>query len=231
MRIQIGFRDFRQFVTFALVGVVNTGTYYATYLTCNLVLPYLLAHGMAYAVSMTGSFLLNSWITCRTRPTWRKFLLYPLSGVVNLVGATVALFVCVSWLGLSEALAPFVSGFAVVPLTFLVARRILTSDTGKAPEPRRAGQPAGDTVGPDAPSAASTPERGAVPGSGPVPDLGTAADIGGSPNVGSPTDLGGPAEPPTAGRPPSTPGSGGSGGPAGPGPVNPARPTDPPDVG
>ncbi|GAB2630056.1 GtrA family protein [Streptomyces capparidis] len=118
-------------VAFALVGVVNTGTYYAVYLALTAVLPYLAAHAGAYAVSLTGSFLLNCRITCRTRPTWRKFALYPLSGAVNLAAGAAALYVCVAWCGLSERVAPLVGGVAVVPLSYAVTRRVL------APRPPR----------------------------------------------------------------------------------------------
>lgn len=45
-----------QIVTFALVGVVNTATYYGLYLLFLNWLPYLAAHILAFTLSMTGSF-------------------------------------------------------------------------------------------------------------------------------------------------------------------------------
>ncbi|MGW0288329.1 GtrA family protein [Streptomyces sp. NPDC003236] len=78
-----------QMARFALVGVVNTGTYYGCYLALLTALPYLAAHVIAFALSMTGSFLLNSYFTYRTRPTWRKFLLFPPAAAPVAAGTSV----------------------------------------------------------------------------------------------------------------------------------------------
>ncbi len=69
----------RHILRFGVVGVVNTGVYYALYLVFNTVMPYLAAHLLAIAISMVGSFFLNCYWTFRTRPTWRKFALFPLT--------------------------------------------------------------------------------------------------------------------------------------------------------
>jgi putative flippase GtrA len=78
-----------QVVRFALVGVVNTATYYVLYLLLREPLGYLAAHVVAFALSTVGSFLLNSYVTYRTRPTWRKFALFPLTVAANFVITTV----------------------------------------------------------------------------------------------------------------------------------------------
>lgn len=63
-------RSLGQFLTFAAIGIANTAVYYAVYASTNHWIPYLVAHVLGWSVSITGSFLLNSYITCRTRPTW-----------------------------------------------------------------------------------------------------------------------------------------------------------------
>ncbi|MEU6707677.1 GtrA family protein [Streptomyces wuyuanensis] len=117
----------RQFAVFAVIGVVNTGVYYGVYALLLLWLPYLAAHALAYGVGVTGSFLLNSYITLRTRPTWRGFVRYPLSGAAGLVGSGVLLHLAVSRLGMDEHLAAIAAGVLVTPLSFLVARWAITS--------------------------------------------------------------------------------------------------------
>lgn len=112
-------------VRFGLVGVVNTLTYYAAYLLLVLVLPYLVAHVLAFAVSMTGSFFLNCRFTYRTRPTWRKFLLYPLTVAANFVITTVGVAVLVELVGVGERPAPLLAALAAIPLTFLATRAVL----------------------------------------------------------------------------------------------------------
>ncbi|MDH6697502.1 GtrA family protein [Streptomyces sp. MAA16] len=75
-----------QFVTSVLIGYVNTGAYQAVDVALNSRIPYLAAHVVAFAVSVVGSFVLNSYPTCRTRPTGAFFsaIRYPLSAVQRL---------------------------------------------------------------------------------------------------------------------------------------------------
>ncbi|MEU0272622.1 GtrA family protein [Streptomyces sp. NPDC006307] len=126
----------RQFATFAAIGLANTGVYYAVYATLNIWLPYLAAHVVGYAVSVVGSFLLNSYVTLRTRPTWRAFARYPLSGAANVVGSGILLHLAVSRLGMNENLAALAAGVAVTPLSFVLARWAITSGAAAT---RRAG--------------------------------------------------------------------------------------------
>ncbi|WP_406342185.1 GtrA family protein [Streptomyces sp. NBC_01578] len=114
-----------QMARFALVGVVNTGTYYGCYLALLTVLPYLAAHVIAFALSMTGSFLLNSYFTYRTRPTWRKFLLFPLTNTANFVITTGGVWLLVDRAGFSSRYAPLVAALAAIPITFAVSRAIM----------------------------------------------------------------------------------------------------------
>ncbi|MET8125766.1 GtrA family protein [Streptomyces sp. NPDC005231] len=114
-----------QMARLALVGVVNTGTYYGCYLALLTVLPYLAAHVIAFALSMTGSFLLNSYFTYRTRPTWRKFLLFPITNAANFVITTGGVWLLVDRAGFSSRYAPLVAALAAIPITFVVSRAIM----------------------------------------------------------------------------------------------------------
>lgn len=114
-----------QLVRFALVGVVNTGTYYGCYLALLTRLPYLAAHVAAFVLSMTGSFFLNSRFTYRTRPTWRKFLLFPLTNAANFVITTGGVYLLVDLAGFSSRYAPPVAAAAAIPITFVVSRTIM----------------------------------------------------------------------------------------------------------
>ncbi|MGW0551226.1 GtrA family protein [Streptomyces sp. Wb2n-11] len=138
----------RQFASFAAIGLVNTAVYYAVYASLNIWLPYLVAHGVGYAVSIVGSFLLNSYVTLRTRPTWRAFVRYPLSGVANVVGSGILLYVAVSKLGMDENISAVAAGVLVTPLSFLLARWAITSGAAatrsSGPQARR--EPPGPKV-------------------------------------------------------------------------------------
>ncbi|MER6977983.1 GtrA family protein [Streptomyces carpinensis] len=115
----------RQIVTFAAVGVVNTGTYYCLYLLFLTRLPYLLAHVLAFLLSMVGSFFLNARFTYRTRPTWRKFLLFPLTNAANFLITTAGVYVIVDVLHAGSRFAPLLASAAAIPVTFVVSRWIM----------------------------------------------------------------------------------------------------------
>ena len=119
---------------FAIVGIINTATYYGLYLLFGLFLPYLAAHAAAFVLSMVGSFFLNCTFTFRTRPTWRKFVLFPLSNVTNFVVTSVGLYVLVQFFGLNQRIAPLLAASVAIPVTFVVAQLVLAG-RHREPEP------------------------------------------------------------------------------------------------
>ncbi|MEL5955639.1 glycosyltransferase [Streptomyces sp. CLV115] len=137
-------RTLRQFVEFGLIGIINTAVYLAVYASLNLWISYLIAHVIGYTVGVVGSFLLNSRITCRTKPTWHAFVRYPLSSIVNLVLAGILLYLGVSRLGMDKNIAAVAAGILATPFSFLLARRAIDSGASFA---RQGGVPAGGSVG------------------------------------------------------------------------------------
>ncbi|MFB7970322.1 glycosyltransferase [Streptomyces rubiginosohelvolus] len=125
-------RTVRQFGSFVLIGCVNTAVYLGVYASLNRWIPYLTAHVIGYAISIVCSFLLNSYVTCRTRPTWHAFVRYPLSSLVNLVASGALLYAAVSGLGMDKNLAALAAGVIVTPISFLLARWAITSGQAKA---------------------------------------------------------------------------------------------------
>ncbi|MFM9591948.1 GtrA family protein [Streptomyces scabiei] len=119
-----------QIVTFALVGVVNTAVYYGLYLLFLHWMPYLGAHVLAFTMSMTGSFFLNARFTYRTRPTLRKFLLFPLTNATTFLLTTTGVYVIVDVLHAGHRFAPLLASGAAVPVTFVVSRSIMLRGTG-----------------------------------------------------------------------------------------------------
>lgn len=115
----------RQLVRFAAVGVVNTGTFYGLYLLFHPWMPYFLAFSLAYLLSMVGSFFMNTYFTYRTRPTWRKFLLFPLTNVTNYLVTSLGVYVLVEQLGMNSTIAPLAASMTAIPFTYLISRRIL----------------------------------------------------------------------------------------------------------
>lgn len=123
----------RRVIRFGLVGVVNTGTYYALYLILRTQIPYLVAHVCAFVLAMIGSYFLNCYVTFHIRPTWRTFLLFPLSNVANFVVTTVGLKLAVGWFGLDERIAPLPVAAVAIPITYLVAHHVMIGRLSAAP--------------------------------------------------------------------------------------------------
>lgn len=116
-----------QFLRFAVVGVVNTAVYYGCYLALLTGLPYLAAHLLAFSAATVVSFFLNARFTYRTRPTWRKFLRFPLATVTNLVVSTAALNLLVEVFHGGHRTAALLASAAAVPFTFVASRAIMVA--------------------------------------------------------------------------------------------------------
>lgn len=112
---------------FALVGVVNTALYYVCYRLFLLGMPYVPAHLLGWFVGMVFSFFANSLFTFGVRPTWRRFLAYPSTTFVNLGVTTLGSVALVEVAGIDERYATLVMAIAVVPVTFLMTRLVLTA--------------------------------------------------------------------------------------------------------
>lgn len=148
-----------QVVRFALVGGVNTATFYGFYLTLHPWMPYFAAYSAAFVLSMIGSFFLNTYFTYRTRPTWRKFLLFPLTNVTNYVVTSVGVYVFVEWAHMNDKIAPLVAAAAAIPFTYVLSRRILLRPPGAGQAPDGTGGTVGATEG--------ASDHGADAGTGP----------------------------------------------------------------
>ncbi|WP_329121687.1 GtrA family protein [Streptomyces sp. NBC_01465] len=137
-----------QMVRFAMVGAVNTGTYYVCYLLLLKELPYLAAHILAFCLAMVGSFFLNAYFTYRIRPTWRKFLLFPLTNAANFVITTFGVYALVDLAHFSSTWAPLAAAVAAIPITFVVSRTIMLR-----PDNRQASESLGESVAQTTPTA------------------------------------------------------------------------------
>ncbi len=123
----------RHLSRFVVVGLINTGVYYGVYLLLNTFLPYLAAHLLAILVAMIGSFFLNTYWTFQTKPTWKKFAIFPLTNLTNYVIQTFGVVLFVETLHMNEQIAPLVAAVAAIPVTFVLSRKILME---KPPEER-----------------------------------------------------------------------------------------------
>lgn len=116
-----------EILKFIIVGGINTLNYYVVYLLLLKLLhiEYMISHITGFIVAFVISYYLNCYFVYRVKPTWRKFISFPITQIVNISLQTVLLYVFVSWLDLPAEIAPFAGLIITIPITFILSKWIL----------------------------------------------------------------------------------------------------------
>ncbi|MBS3618198.1 flippase GtxA [Staphylococcus aureus] len=116
-----------EILKFIIVGGINTLNYYVVYLLLLKLLhiEYMISHITGFIVAFVISYYLNCYFVYRVKPTWRKFISFPITQIVNISLQTVLLYVFVSWLNLPTEIAPFAGLIITIPITFILSKWIL----------------------------------------------------------------------------------------------------------
>ncbi|PNZ61431.1 GtrA family protein [Staphylococcus aureus] len=116
-----------EILKFIIVGGINTLNYYVVYLLLLKLLhiEYMISHITGFIVAFVISYYLNCYFVYRVKPTWRKFISFPITQIVNVSLQTVSLYVFVSWLNLPAEIAPFAGLIITIPITFILSKWIL----------------------------------------------------------------------------------------------------------
>ncbi|HDH4224459.1 TPA: flippase GtxA [Staphylococcus aureus] len=116
-----------EILKFIIVGGINTLNYYVVYLLLLKLLhiEYMISHITGFLVAFMISYYLNCYFVYRVKPTWRKFISFPITQIVNVSLQTVLLYVFVSWLNLPAEIAPFAGLVITIPITFVLSKGIL----------------------------------------------------------------------------------------------------------
>ncbi|EWP05113.1 hypothetical protein Q225_00259 [Staphylococcus aureus M1235] len=116
-----------EILKFIIVGGINTLNYYVVYLLLLKLLhiEYMISHITGFLVAFVISYYLNCYFVYRVKPTWRKFISFPITQIVNVSLQTVLLYVFVSWLNLPAEIAPFACLVITIPITFVLSKWIL----------------------------------------------------------------------------------------------------------
>ncbi|HDC9764371.1 TPA: flippase GtxA [Staphylococcus aureus] len=120
-------RTHAEILKFIIVGGINTLNYYVVYLLLLKLLhiEYMISHITGFIVAFVISYYLNCYFVYRVKPTWRKFISFPITQIVNISLQTVLLYVFVSWLNLPAEIAPFAGLIITIPITFILSKWIL----------------------------------------------------------------------------------------------------------
>lgn len=116
-----------EILKFIIVGGINTLNYYVVYLLLLKLLhiEYMISHITGFIVAFVISYYLNCYFVYRVKPTWRKFISFPITQIVNVSLQIVLLYVFVSWLNLPAEIAPFAGLIITIPITFVLSKWIL----------------------------------------------------------------------------------------------------------
>lgn len=116
-----------EILKFIIVGGINTLNYYVVYLLLLKLLhiEYMISHITGFLVAFVISYYLNCYFVYRVKATWRKFISFPITQIVNVSLQTVLLYVFVSWLNLPAEIAPFAGLVITIPITFVLSKWIL----------------------------------------------------------------------------------------------------------
>ncbi|HCT9086699.1 TPA: flippase GtxA [Staphylococcus aureus] len=116
-----------EILKFIIVGGINTLNYYVVYLLLLKLLhiEYMISHITGFLVAFVISYYLNCYFVYRVKPTWRKFISFPITQIVNVSLQTVLLYVFVSWLNLPAEIAPFAGLVITISITFVLSKWIL----------------------------------------------------------------------------------------------------------
>ncbi len=116
-----------EILKFIIIGGINTLNYYVVYLLLLKLLhiEYMISHITGFLVAFVISYYLNCYFVYRVKPTWRKFISFPITQIVNVSLQTVLLYVFVSWLNLPAEIAPFAGLVITIPITFVLSKWIL----------------------------------------------------------------------------------------------------------
>lgn len=116
-----------EILKFIIVGGINTLNYYVVYLLLLKLLhiEYMISHITGFIVAFVISYYLNCYFVYRVKPTWRKFISFPITQIVNVSLQTVLLYVFVSWLNLPAEIAPFAGLIITIPIAFILSKWIL----------------------------------------------------------------------------------------------------------
>jgi len=120
----------KEFIRFAIVGVISTGIHYGLYYLLNLVMNVNIAYTIGYVIAWCCNFYLSAHFTFKSETSVKRGVGFALSHGINYVLHMVLLNLFL-WLGLSETLAPIPVYCIAVPVNFILVRYVFRSELFK----------------------------------------------------------------------------------------------------
>lgn len=116
----------REFIRFAIVGVVATGIHYGVYYFLEQVININVAYTIGYIVSWFINLYLTSHFTFKSQLSFKKGVGFAFSHLVNYLLHILFLNIFLA-IGLSAEVAPLFVFAIVIPINFLLVRFVFKS--------------------------------------------------------------------------------------------------------
>ena len=111
----------REFVRFAMVGLIATGIHYGIYYFLNLFINVNVAYTIGYLVSWLANLYLTAHFTFKSTLSFKKGVGFAVSHLVNYILHMLFLNLFLA-IGVSEEIAPLFVFALVIPVSFLLVR-------------------------------------------------------------------------------------------------------------
>lgn len=118
----------REAIRFCIVGVLATIVHYGIYLLLKGVINVSVAYTIGYVISFIGNFVLTNVYTFKTQATAKKGIGFVICHVINYL-LHIGLLNVFIWLGVPSSLAPIPVYCIVVPVNFLLVRKVVRTNT------------------------------------------------------------------------------------------------------
>ncbi len=115
----------KNFILFVVIGFINTLIYNEYYLIGIKFINYILASITAYIISMTLSFFMNTIYNFKVKPTLKKYLLFPLSGIPTFICQTFGLSFLVEICNIQKTYVGLIASLIAIPISFIVMKYII----------------------------------------------------------------------------------------------------------
>jgi putative flippase GtrA len=113
----------RQVAYFTLTGCLSTLLMYVIYLGCKPYIGYQFAYALGYIISVIALYFANRILVFRQHLSWVTFIKF--SGVYFLQYLVSAVLLeCLVRLGFSETFAPLLIILLLLPITFLLTKKV-----------------------------------------------------------------------------------------------------------
>lgn len=118
----------REAIRFCIVGVLATIVHYGIYLLLKGVINVSVAYTIGYVISFIGNFVLTNVYTFKTQATAKKGIGFVICHVLNYL-LHIGLLNVFIWMGVPSSLAPIPVYCIVVPVNFLLVRKVVKTNT------------------------------------------------------------------------------------------------------